>query len=225
RAAASGGGFHPLAYATTEPLRIFREVQESLRPLPITSRSAWNRRETPRFRRMTPVRLTVHHTDTDTPVGRNQSFATMRQIQSGHIGRGFDDVGYNYIIDGAGRVIEGRGGAVVGSHVEDANTGNVGISLMGNFMTRTPAAAQQLSLVRLAGYMAYTYRVDEDDDGFLLGHQQNPGASTDCPGRRVMDMLPALRERVRAQTALLAAQAADARRERRRWTPVLAVAQ
>ncbi len=169
--------------------------------------------------------MTVHHTDTDTPVGRAQSNETMREIQRGHLARGFDDVGYNYIIDGAGRVIEGRGANSVGSHVEDANTGNVGISLMGNFVTRPPNTAQQHSLVRLAGYLAYAYRVPEDDAGFLTGHQQNPGASTECPGRQTMLLLPTLRQRVRAQTGLLAAQAADARRDRRSWVPVLAVAQ
>jgi hypothetical protein len=102
--------------------------------------------------------LTVHHTaGSNDP---NQDYAaTVRAIYSYHVqSNGWSDIGYHYLIDGSGKVYEGRstgststsclraGGTgsdfahqasrdhvITGAHVGGFNSGNVGIALMGCF--------------------------------------------------------------------------------------------
>ncbi|KAI3353810.1 hypothetical protein L3Q82_005032 [Scortum barcoo] len=47
--------------------------------------------------------------------------------------RGFDDIGYNFLVGGDGTVYEGRGWGVVGAHAKSNNHDSVGIAFMGNF--------------------------------------------------------------------------------------------
>ena len=106
--------------------------------------------------------LTVHHTAGSNSLSQNYS-ATMRAIYSYHVQtNGWSDIGYQYLVDGYGRVYEGRnsghrsvsclsGGGdgsdfahqtgtdhvVTGSHVGNMNSGNVGVALMGCFEATT----------------------------------------------------------------------------------------
>lgn len=100
--------------------------------------------------------LTVHHTAGSNNLSQDYS-ATVRAIYSYHVQtNGWSDIGYQYLIDGYGKVYEGRnsghtsrscltaGGdgsdfahqtstdyVVTGAHVGNYNSGNVGIALMG----------------------------------------------------------------------------------------------
>ena len=51
-------------------------------------------------------------------------------------GNGWNDIGYNFLVDKYGQVFEGRYGGVernvIGAHAEGFNTGSVGIALLGN---------------------------------------------------------------------------------------------
>lgn len=102
--------------------------------------------------------LTVHHTAGSNSLSQDYS-ATMRAIYSYHVQtNGWSDIGYQYLVDGYGRVYEGRssghtsrscvtGGGdgsdfahqtgtdllVTGSHVGNMNSGNLGVALMGCF--------------------------------------------------------------------------------------------
>ena len=66
-----------------------------------------------------------------------QSPAIVRAIQLYHVkGNGWNDIGYNFLVDRFGQVFEGRYGGiernVVGAHAEGFNTGSVGVSLLGS---------------------------------------------------------------------------------------------
>jgi hypothetical protein len=100
--------------------------------------------------------LTVHHTAGSNNLSQDYS-ATVRAIYSYHVQtNGWSDIGYQYLIDGHGKVYEGRnsghtsrsclsqggdgsdfahqtstGNIVTGAHVGNYNSGNVGIALMG----------------------------------------------------------------------------------------------
>ena len=81
----------------------------------------------------------------------------MRGIEVYHVqGNGWNDIGYNFLVDRFGTVYEGRGGGidrnVIGAHAQGFNSGTVGVALIGNFMRATPTEAQQDALVRLLAW-------------------------------------------------------------------------
>jgi hypothetical protein len=185
---------------------------ERLTSLTVLVRTAWNRL-TPvnPFDPSRPGRLTVHHTaiaryEADTSA---EALDMVYRIQREHRARGYDDIGYNFLIDPTGRVIEGRGAEVQGSHSgPDQNAGNVGISLMGHFDRESPTAAQSDALERLGGFLAFAYSIDTRADSFLVGHRDVPNAETECPGANGYARLPAWRAAIRRSAAETAARAA-----------------
>ena len=54
---------------------------------------------------------------------------------------GWDDIGYNFLVGGDGKIYEGRGWDRVGAQVENWNSKSVGISFIGSFMQTQPTAA------------------------------------------------------------------------------------
>lgn len=186
---------------------------ERLTSLTVVVRTAWNRLA-PRnpFDPSRPSRMTVHHTaipraEADTS---SEALEMTYRIQREHRARGYDDIGYNFLIDPTGRVIEGRGAEVQGSHSgPDQNAGNVGISLMGHFDRESPTTAQSGALERLGGFLAFAYSIDTSPDSFLVGHRDVPNAETECPGANGHARLPAWRTAIRRSAADTAARAAS----------------
>lgn len=130
--------------------------------------------------------LVVHHTAGGRPTTYEDARQEMRNIQRMHQrDRGWTDIGYHLVIDGAGRVWEGRSLDVVGAHTHMNNTGTIGVSFMGNY------EHQHLSARQLAAYAALRLRLRAK--GFRIkqvkGHRQMPHNSTACPGRNVMKAL------------------------------------
>lgn len=59
--------------------------------------------------------------------------ARVRQIQHYHMNTmGYDDISYNFLVGGDGRIYEGRGYAV-GAHTEDYNKRSICIAFIGDF--------------------------------------------------------------------------------------------
>lgn len=70
---------------------------------------------------------------------------TVRQIQDFHMdGRGWSDVGYNFLVDVKGRIYEGRGWLVVGAHAPDHNSSGIGVCMIGRDGDATPAAKKAI---------------------------------------------------------------------------------
>ncbi len=178
---------------------------------PILSRAGWHaakRKGTPVP--MPPTHVTVHHTDGAQTMTEAATAAEVRGIQHYHMaGRAaegkdvWEDIGYHFLIDGAGRVIEGRPADTLGAHVGGANANNIGVAMMGNFDRIKPSAEQVESLTRLVSFLALKYREDPSRQGFLEGHQHYN--NTDCPGKNMMAILETLRLRIDAETIKLAA--------------------
>ncbi len=187
----------------------------------VISRSAWGNpdgqgsRVRPAYY---PVKhMVVHHTaDPNTFRSGESSWGDrVRAIWSFHTyTRGWGDVGYNYLIDPNGTIYEGRAGGddAVGFH-DTGNYGSMGVSLVGTYSNATPTPAMQDSLVRLLAWKAaqkginplgsaYYYGCDISRScgasGAVIyniaGHRHITGTS--CPGQRVFDMLPSIRNRV-----------------------------
>lgn len=167
----------------------------------------------------------VHHTAGTNDYSAAQVPGIIKGIQSYHQqSRGWNDIGYNFLVDKFGRIWEGRGGGigkpVIGAHASGFNTGSVGVSLLGTFSSAgaTPEALNATSAVigwkfSLHGVDANgtTTAVGSSDNKFpngqvvtlptIVGHQDV--GQTDCPGR-VQSQLPSIRNAAaaaRVQTA------------------------
>ncbi|MGH3116503.1 MAG: N-acetylmuramoyl-L-alanine amidase [Gaiellales bacterium] len=107
----------------------------------------------------------VHHTAGAAGTSPAQSAAIVRAIQTYHVrGNGWDDIGYNFLVDRFGQVFEGRYGGiernVVGAHAQGFNTGSVGIALLGSYGGAVPPAKARDALARLIAWRLDVAHVD-----------------------------------------------------------------
>lgn len=184
----------------------YREFQQKLYAAvyPVYERFQWKAKAPTRG----PVahaahRVTIHHTQGRRPMGEDEAMQAAYNTQHYHmVGRGlegkdnWDDIGYHFLIDGEGRVIEGRRVDTLGAHAGGANTGNIGIAMMGDYNKLQPTAAQKESLERLIVFLALKYRIDPRQNGFLEPHMHFN--NTDCPGKSMLSFLPELRAKVQS---------------------------
>ena len=66
-----------------------------------------------------------------------------------------------------------------GTRNNEYNNFGIGICLVGDFSSRTPAPAQLAALDRLVCYLMAAYDIPPER---VVGHRDAPGASTECPG-------------------------------------------
>ena len=135
----------------------------------IVPRSSWGADET--IRRAPPSYATgvrfaiVHHTAGRNGYSRAEAAAIVKGIQLFHVqGNGWNDIGYNFLVDRFGTVYEGRfGGAdrnVVGAHAQGFNTGSVGVALLGTYEDVAPSVAAQDAIARLIAWRLDVAHVD-----------------------------------------------------------------
>jgi hypothetical protein len=183
--------------------------------------------------------LVVHHTatanDDPDPEGR------VRAIYRYHaVDRGWGDIGYHYLVDEDGRVYEGRWSGVeskgcdadgdgsdfahdtedrlvTAGHIGGANSGNVGVALLGEFTAHPrlgaePKAAAVAALEDVLAGLAVRHGLDpmgtvdyvnpvngDTEDGVDTISSHRDWTSTECPGERLYDQLPTIRHNVDAK--------------------------
>ena len=216
------------AHYLRSPVRARRDRATSIAGSPlIFSRRSWVANE--RIRRGKPsyadsLRFAlVHHTAGSNSYTRAQSASIVRGIQRYHVlANGWDDIGYNFLVDKYGQVFQGRYGGnernVVGAHAQGFNTGSTGIALIGTYEGNTPSPAARAALTRLLAWRLDVAHVDplstfgwrsSGNPRFpagrnvtlrtISGHRDT--GYTSCPGSRLYGELPALTESV-AETGL-----------------------
>jgi flagellar hook assembly protein FlgD len=200
-----------------------RSLAQAAAP-PIVTRAQWHaNEEIVRARPLIAKTLklaVVHHTAGTNDYTPAQSAAIVRGIQLYHVqGNGWNDIGYNFLVDRFGTIYEGRGGGVtrnvIGAHAEGFNTGTVGVSLIGNFTSAQPTAAQQAALVELLAWrldvahidplstVAYTsggnlkFRAGKVVTLHAISGHRDTGPTT-CPGNGAYVLLPGIAKRVAA---------------------------
>jgi hypothetical protein len=188
---------------------------------PIITRAEWGASQCPP--RATPlygeVKLAfVHHTVTANDYAPTDSAALVRGICIYHRNsNGWNDIGYNLLVDKYGQVFEGRAGgidaAVVGAQAQGYNAQSTGIANLGDFSTtgQTPAGLDALARIlrwKLAVHgVPATGTVQVTSTGGSLnrypagarvtlerisGHRD--GDATACPGDGLYAQLPQLRQ-------------------------------
>jgi flagellar hook assembly protein FlgD len=112
------------------------------------------------------VRLSVvHHTAGTNSYSRAQSAAIVRGIQRYHVlSNGWNDIGYNFLVDKYGRIFEGRVGGVgqnvIGAHAQGFNTGSVGVAVLGTYGSTGISTAARSALQRLLAWRLDVAHVD-----------------------------------------------------------------
>jgi hypothetical protein len=191
---------------------------------PIIPRLSWGADES--IRRSAPqlaptIRYAVvHHTAGSNSYTASQSASIVRGIYLYHVrGNGWNDIGYNFLVDKYGQVFEGRFGgydkAVVGAHAEGFNTGSVGVSVLGNYGSSPISPAAQGSLEQLLAWRLDLAHIDPLASLTVAsgGNPRFPGATpvnlraisghrdtgfTDCPGGAFYAQLPQIAKDVYA---------------------------
>jgi flagellar hook assembly protein FlgD len=193
----------------------------------IVTRAQWGANEAIRRNRKNGPKIAddvhlavVHHTAGSNSYSCSQSAAIVRSIELYHVkGNGWDDIGYNFLVDKCGQVFEGRYGgidkAVVGAHALGFNFGSVGVALIGNYNGAGLTPAQRASLVKLLAWrldlahldpLSRVSRVSTGNPKYsrgtsvqlnaIVGHRDT--YPTSCPGDNVYAQLPAIRRAVAA---------------------------
>ena len=202
----------------------------------VISRAGWGANESLRFdasghELWAPVfqpiqKLIVHHTAT-----QNQDpdpAATVRAIYYyDAVTQGWGDMGYNFLIDEAGNIYEGRytriyapgetpteedatGRGVTGAHALGFNSGTVGVAFLGTLTNQDATPAARDALTRLLAWIAGSHGIDPHGNALYTnpvnGTQatfpniagHRDVAATECPGGVFYATLPALRDSVAA---------------------------
>ena len=198
----------------------------------IIPRSAWGAKES--IRRGNPefapvFKMFVHHTVTEN--NDPNPMATIRGIYEYHVnGNGWNDIGYNFLIDSNGNIYEGRysrpyatgetptsedlnGNGTVGAHASGLNSGSRGIALLGTFNDVGPSQAQLNSLISMFAWTASRHNINPNGSTPIYNTGTNKtitppnisghrdGGQTECPGDQTYSKLPSIRSQVTARLA------------------------
>ena len=107
----------------------------------------------------------VHHTAGRNDYSRSEAAAIVKGIQLFHVqGNGWNDIGYNFLVDRFGTIYEGRYGGidrnVIGAHALGFNTGSVGIALLGTYGSTKPSQAALDAIAKLIAWRLDLAHVD-----------------------------------------------------------------
>ncbi|HEX6491243.1 MAG TPA: N-acetylmuramoyl-L-alanine amidase [Gaiellaceae bacterium] len=223
------GALHSLrAYFVTAPPapRVTPPAEQfSANSPPIITRAQWGANE--QIRRDRTARYAdevhlaiVHHTAGSNSYSRSESASIVRAIEIYHVlGNGWDDIGYNFLVDKYGQVFEGRYGGidrpVVGAHAMGFNHGSVGVALIGDYNGVGLTAPERAALVKLLAWrldvshvdpLSQVSRVSTGNPRYsqgtpvllraISGHRDV--SPTNCPGNDVYAELPAIAREVAA---------------------------
>jgi N-acetylmuramoyl-L-alanine amidase len=172
----------------------------------------------------------VHHTVTANDYTPAQSGSIVLAIAKYHRDtNGWNDIGYNFLVDQYGQVFEGRAGgvdqAVVGAHAQGYNSQSTGVAVLGTFSDAPIPEPAMGALAQLLGWKLSLHGVP--CQGALIvvsgggslnrypsgapvslqrisGHRD--GDATECPGNALYAQLPVLRWRAAALAGPVVAQ-------------------
>lgn len=154
--------------------------------------------------------LIVHHSAGQTDA--SDFAAVVRSYWDFHVnGRGWSDIGYNWLVDGNGVIYQGRAfnldgnRDVIGAHFSGYNANTMGICVIGNYNNRMPTGGALFSLNEMLAWKASEREIDPlakaqhyspgGNIHRISGHRDS-GIYTDCPGHQLYSYLPEVREGV-----------------------------
>lgn len=170
------------------------------------------------------VAAAIHHTaSTNTYTaaqvpGLLRGFAEYQMRPEAQGGRGWCDIGYNFLVDKFGTIYEGRAGGIdlpaVGVHTGGFNSRIVGVSAIGNYQDAVPSAALAEGLSQLIAWKFSQHRILANTNvtmvsgggaskypagtpvtfSTIFGHRD--AQTTACPGQYLYALFGDIRNRV-----------------------------
>ena len=151
----------------------------------------------------------VHHSATNYPAGTNYA-QVVYSYWDYHVNtHGWNDIGYNWLVDPNGILYEGRGDGIQGAHFSCMNGLTMGVCMIGNFETATPTTEAITTLENLIAWevtdkgidvLANTYHPPSQLNLYTVsGHKDgNPSpvgcpSGTLCPGTNLYSELASIR--------------------------------
>ncbi|MFE2261971.1 peptidoglycan recognition protein family protein [Streptomyces griseosporeus] len=167
----------------------------------------------------------VHHTD-GAAYECTDSAAIVRGIYAYHTtpvdkgGNGWNDIGYNFLVDKCGTIFEGRKGGVdlpvLGAHTYGWNRESAGVAVLGDYATSGASDAALASVARIAAWKLGQYNADPATSvqlkagatqtnymkaSFTAGNlytfqrisAHRDGYNSECPGDGLYAQLPTIR--------------------------------
>ncbi|MFC9684192.1 N-acetylmuramoyl-L-alanine amidase [Streptomyces sp. NPDC056948] len=192
---------------------------------PVTSRAGWGADESlspdPSEYNADVKAVFVHHTDGANDYSCAESASVVRGIYAYHTQvNGWNDIGYNFLVDKCGTIFEGRKGGVdlpvLGAHTYGWNRESTGIAVLGEYTSTAASNAALASVARVAAWKLGQYGADPAGTVQLTagatqknyfttsftaggtytfqrisGHRD--GYNTQCPGNSLYAQLPTIR--------------------------------
>ncbi|MFF2473038.1 N-acetylmuramoyl-L-alanine amidase [Streptomyces sp. NPDC058066] len=192
---------------------------------PITSRAGWGADESlspdPSEYNPDVKAVFVHHSDGTNDYSCADSASIVRGIYAYHTQtNGWNDIGYNFLVDKCGTIFEGRKGGVdrpvLGAHTYGWNRESAGIAVLGDHTSTGATSAALASVARIAAWKLGQYNADPVSTvkltagatqtnyfgtSFTAGSQytfnrisaHRDGYNTQCPGSSLYGQLPTIR--------------------------------
>jgi len=210
-------GLRPAAY---EQPPVAARVGYQPRPMPsLVTRAGWGADEsivrgTPEYSTDVEV-LFVHHTADNNDYSCADSARIVRGIEAYHVrSKGWNDIGYNFLVDKCGRLFEGRRGGesrpVLGAHTLGFNSHSAAIAVIGNYQSTAVSATVKNVIAQVAAYKLGMYGnlatgrtvlVSSGSDRYVKGARatlnrisgHRDTGRTECPGDTLYAQLPSIR--------------------------------
>ncbi|MEU8657103.1 peptidoglycan recognition protein family protein [Actinoplanes philippinensis] len=191
-----------------------------VRPVPrLVTRAGWGAdeaivKEPPMYTGAVHI-VFVHHTASGNGYDCAESASIVRGIERFHVkSKGWNDIGYNFLVDKCGRIFEGRAGgvhrSVLGAHTLGFNANASAVAVIGDYRSAPIPAAARASVAQLAAYKLGAWSnpplgkvglVSGGSDRFpagrtallnrISGHRDT--GRTECPGNALYGQLTAIR--------------------------------
>ena len=130
-----------------------------------------------------PEYLIVHHSGgTDANPLEDTSHHTANIMESYHLSKGWEGLGYHYVIHKNGDIWKGRPEHYHAAHTVGYNNKSIGICLAGNFDATLPTKEQEKSLTTLLKELQTKYNIPSDK---IVPHRKF--ATKSCFGNKLKD--------------------------------------
>jgi len=130
-----------------------------------------------------PKYIIVHHTGgTDANPLADTSHHTFEIVESWHLQKGWNGIGYNWFIEKNGTIKKGRDEKLDGAHTIGYNSQSIGICLAGNFDATLPTAEQTASLKKLLTEKMAEYKIPAEN---IVPHRNF--ANKTCYGNKLSE--------------------------------------
>lgn len=110
-----------------------------------------------------------------------------KDIDEWHKKRGFDGIGYHYVIRRNGKIEKGRDIDQAGAHAKGFNFCSIGVCLIGGIDENGKSQdnysrIQKEKLIMLVDFLVVTF-----PDADIIGHRDLPGVNKDCPSFNIKE--------------------------------------